>query len=330
MSNNSDPYELSDGRHVMLMYAKEEDRVKAASFWINRALEDGHVCIYASVHVLDQSHQLSIAKLSHKIKNCKENIHDKHLQIMNFRPYYESALNGNLSPFEELKKSLEEMIFDLRVNGRKDKVTVFADAACNMCEIKSFEKSEILENWWHDVHDEWHSNNYHITVICPHPQLVLMHNLDSKLKIAGSHDMLVDLDKYDLHELMGPYEKDQLNILIVESDPDLMTLYLEFFTKRNIRAEVTSKSSECLTAIKQKDYDIIILDTHLTGNLKATELEKEIYRIRPAQRIVLTTTNPLYRTSTGIKSFRVTCEDVLVKPFHLSNLMDVIENRRNS
>lgn len=99
-------------------------------------------------------------------------------------------------------------------------------------EIKSFEKSEILENWWQDVHDEWHSNNYHITVICLHPHLVLMHNLDSKLKIAASHDMLVDLDKYDLHELAGPHEKDQLNILIIESDTDLMTLYLEFFTEK--------------------------------------------------------------------------------------------------
>lgn len=330
MSNNCDPYEISDGKHIMLMYAKEEDRVQAASYWINRALDDGHVCIYASVHVLDQSHQLSIEKLSDKIKNCKDNIRNKHLQIINFMPYYESALNGNLLPFKELKNSLEEMINDLRVEGKKDKVTVFADAACSMCEIKSFERSEILENWWQDVHDEWHNNNYHITVICPHPQLELMHNLDSKFRIMGSHDMLVDLDKYDLHELVDQYEKDQLSILIVESDPDLMTLYVEFFTKRNIHAEVTSQSNECLLAIKQKDYDIVILDTHLTGNLKASDLAKEIYHIRPAQRIVLTTTNPVYRTATGIKSFRVTSEDVLIKTFHLSSLMDVIETRRNS
>ena len=330
MSNNSDPYEISNGNHVMLMYAKEEERVQAASYWINRALEDGHVCIYASVHVLDQSHQLSIEKLSVKIKNCKENIRNKNLQIINFRPYYESALNGNLFPFEELKNRLEEMIDDLRVEGNKEKVTIFADAACSMCESKSFEKSEILENWWQNVHDEWRSYNYQITVICPHPQLVLMHNPDSKFEIMGSHDMLVDLDKYDLHELVSPYEKDQLTILVVESDPDLMTLYVEFFTKRNIHADVTSQSNECLSAIKQKDYDIIILDTHLTGNVKATDLSREIYHIRPTQRIVLTTTNPLYRTSTGIKSFRVTSEDVLVKPFHLSTLIDVIENRRNS
>jgi DNA-binding response OmpR family regulator len=142
--------------------------------------------------------------------------------------------------------------------------------------------------------------------------------------------MLVDLDKYDLNDLADKHaNKDGINILITESDPDLMTLYVEFFVKRNINSLVTSESNECLSAIKEKDYDIIILDMHLTCNPKATDLAKEIYRIRPAQRIVLTTTNHLYQTS-GIKSFKVTSEDVLVKPFKLSHLIDVIENRHNS
>jgi CheY-like chemotaxis protein len=331
MSNNPDPYEISDGKHVMLMCTKEKDRARAASYWINRGLKDGHICVYASIHNLDKSHQLSIEKLCDRINNCKENILSNNLQIINFRRHYESALNGNLLPFEELKKNLEETIKDLRIKGKAGNVIVFADAACSMCEIKSFDKSEILEKWWQDVHDEWLSKNYHITVICPHQEFDLRSKPDSKFRITGSHDMLVDLDKYDLNELVVPHAKeDHLDILIVESDPDLMTLYIEFFAKRNIHAIVTSKSKECLSAIKQKDYDIIILDTHLPGSLKATDLAREIYHIRPAQRIVLTTTNPLYKTSTGIKSFRVTSENVLVKPFRLSNLMDVIKNKRNS
>lgn len=331
MSNRRDPYEISNGKHVMLVYEDEEHRAQAASYWINRGLEDGQICIYASVHALDQSHMLGIEKLSDRIKHCKENIRNKNLQIINFRPYVESALNGNLSPFEELKNNLEETINDLIVKGKKDKITVFADAACSLCEIKSFDKSEILEKWWQDVHNEWLRNNYHMTVICPHPQLVLMNKLDSKSRIMDSHDMLVDLNNYDLHSFLDMHVNEHgMNILIVESDPDLMILYTEFFTKRNINAVVTSESNECLSAIKEKDYDTIILDMHLTGNLKATDLAKEIYQIRPAQRIVLTTTNPLYRTITGIKSFKVTSEDVLVKPFRLSNLIEVIENKRNS
>ena len=103
MSNRHDPYEISDGKHVMLMYEDEEHRAQAAAYWINRGLEDGQICIYASVHALDQSHMLGIEKLSDRIKHYKENIGNKNLQIINFRPFVESALNGNLFPFEELK-----------------------------------------------------------------------------------------------------------------------------------------------------------------------------------------------------------------------------------
>jgi ActR/RegA family two-component response regulator len=331
MSISRHPYEISDGKHVMLIYEDLEHRAQAAAYWINRGLEDGQICIYASVHALDHSHLLGIEQLSDRIKHCKENISNKNLQIINFKPYVESALKGSLFPFEELKNNLEKTINDLMVKGKKDKITVFADAACNLCEIKSFDKSEILEKWWQDVHDEWLRNNYHITVICPHPQLVLMNKLDSKDRIMDSHGMLIDLHNYDLQSLIDTHAKEHgMNILIVESDPDLMTLYSEFFTRRNINAVVTSESNECLSAIREKEYDIIILDMHLTGNLKATDLAKEIYQIRPDQRIVLTTTNPLYGTTTGIKSLKVTSKDILVKPFRLSNLIDVIENKRNS
>lgn len=331
LSNNSDPYQISDGKHVMLMYNNQEDRAKAAAYWINQALDEGAVCIYASVHALDLSHPLGIEKLCIKIKDCKENIQNKNLEIVDFEPYFKSALRGNLFPFEELKNYLENAVDDRIAKGEKPRIIVFADAACKMCELNLFDKSEVLERWWQDAHDKWIDNNYDITVICPHPHLILKNEPDSQFGIMESHDILVDLNKYDLNDVAdGQANENVLNILIMESDPDLMTLYAEFFAKRNISSLVTSESNECLSAIKEKDYDIIILDTHLIGNFSAIDLAREIYRIKPAQRIVLTTTNPLYRTSTGIESFKVTSEDVLVKPFKLSHLIDVIENRRNS
>lgn len=76
----------------MLLYETEENRAEAASYWINQGLEEGQLCIYASVYAFDQSHMLGIAKLSAKIKNCQENINKKNLQIINFKPYFESAL----------------------------------------------------------------------------------------------------------------------------------------------------------------------------------------------------------------------------------------------
>ena len=331
MRNRHNPYEISNGKHVMLLYETEENRAEAAAYWINQGLEEGQLCIYASVYAFDQSHMLGIAKLSAKIKNCQENINKRNLQIINFKPYFESALRGNLLLFEDLKTNLENTVHDITTKGKKERITVFADAACCLCESKSFEKSEILEKWWQDVHDEWLRNNYHITVICPHPEPILKSKLDSKSKISDSHDLIVDLNKYDLHHLVtSSGQENRTQILIVESDPDLMMMYAEFFAERNMPAVVMPEGNECLSVVKERDFDIVILDTHLSGSIKASDLAKEIYRIKPTQRIVLTTTNPLYGTSVGIKSFRVSRQDVLIKPFRLSNLIKVIDSKRNS
>lgn len=107
-------------------------------------------------------------------------------------------------------------------------------------------------------------------------------------------------------------------------------MYAEFFAERNMTAVVMPEGNECLSVVKETEFDIVILDTHLSGSIKARDLAKEIYRIKPTQRIVLTTTNPLYRTSLGIKCFRVSRQDVLIKPFRLSNLIKVIDSKPNS
>ena len=308
----------------MLLYGKDEDRTEAAAHWINQALEEEQLCIYASVHAFDTLNISSITNLSTKIKNYQEHLDNNNLQIINFRPYYESALGRNLVPFENLKANLEKLLRDLIVKGKKDKIIVFADAACCLCENRSFGESETLEKWWQQVHNEWVKNNYHITVICPHPHLMLQTEEDTKSKIANLHDVMLDLNNYDLDH-MGTRigQENDMRILVVESDPDLMILYTEFLGKNDIDVVVVSEGNECLSLVKANNFDIIILDTHLSGNIESIDIAKVIYRINPGQRIVLTTTNPLYRT-TAIDNYRVKEKDILVKPFMLSNLLDVL------
>jgi len=167
----------------MLLYGKDEDRAEAAAHWINHALEEEQLCIYASVYAFDTLNISSITNLSTKIKNYQEHLDNNNLQIINFRPYYESALGRNLVLFENLKENLEKLVRNLVVKGNKDKIIVFADAACCLCENRSFGESEILEKWWQEVHNKWVKNNYHITVICPHPHLILQREEDTKSKI---------------------------------------------------------------------------------------------------------------------------------------------------
>ena len=317
----------------MLLYEKDEDRREAAAHWINQALKEEHLCIYASVHAFDNSHISNVPNLRTKIKNYQECVENNMLQIINFRPYYESALSGNLVKFENLKAELEKSLHDLVVKGKKEKITIFADAACCLCENNQFGESELLETWWQEVHDEWNKNDYHITVICPHPSLILHSNQQTKTNIANLHDLIIDLNTYEIHHSGTPigqeYDiRNDTRILIVESDPDLKTLYTEFLGKRDIDVIVVSEGNECLSLVKANNFDIIILDTYLSGNMEPIEVIKEIYRVKPGQRVVLTTTNPVYQASAVNNSFKLNKEDILVKPFKLSNLLEVINRKR--
>jgi DNA-binding response OmpR family regulator len=138
---------------------------------------------------------------------------------------------------------------------------------------------------------------------------------------------MLNLNNYVLDHLSKRIgQENDMRILVVESDPDLMILYTEFLGKRDIDVVVASEGNECLSVVKTSDFDIIILDTHLSGSMEPIDIAKEIYRIKPGQRIVLTTTNPLYRTS-AIDRYRVDKEDILVKPFMLSSLLEVIKRK---
>jgi len=329
MSNMENPFEISKGKHVMLLYDKDEERTEAAAHWINKGLENEQLCIYASVYAFDQLHISNMENLFTKIENYQSHIDNNNLQIINFRPYYESALRGNLLPFENLKANLEKLLHDRIVQGKEDEIIVFADAACCLCENISFDESEILEKWWQEVHKEWLKNNYHITVICPHPHIILEQSkFDSKSKISNLHDLMIDLNEYDLNQLRTSFgQKNGMRILIVESEPDLMTLYAEYLSALDLNVIVASDGNECLSVLKVNDFDIIILDMHLSGIIQAIDVAKQIYQLKPNQRIVLTTTNPLNRTSTAIDSLRVNKEDILVKPFMLSSLLKVIKKK---
>jgi hypothetical protein len=166
-------HEISDGKHVMLLCENEEQRAQAAAELINQGLEHGQHCIYATVYALNQFHQSSIARISTKIKNYQHFLDNNSLQIIDFEPFYQSALTGNLTLFKKLKTNIEKIFLENKGNGEKLKITVVADAACCLCENKSFADSESLEKWWQEAHEEWVKKDYHITVICRHPQAIL-------------------------------------------------------------------------------------------------------------------------------------------------------------
>ena len=197
MSSSSLTNIIPSNEHIMLLYSSDDERNKAAVNYINDGLKSGYQCIYASINAYDSKSSSNISNLSSSIDNYKENIERDELRIVDFKPYYESALNVDFRPFKKLKKELEETLNHRKSEGKKDAILVFADAACFLSQHKHFDECEILEWWWNETTTEWRQNNQNITVVCPHPGLVLNNPLlsDTKGHLNGTHTITIDLNQ---------------------------------------------------------------------------------------------------------------------------------------
>jgi len=332
---------IPSNEHIMLLYSSDEERNNAAVNYINNGLKSGYHCIYASINANDSKSSSNISNLSTKIDNYKENIERDELRIVDFKPYYKSALNVDFRPFKKLKNELEETLNQRKSEGKKDAILVFADAACFLSHNKHFDESEILEWWWNETTTEWRQNNQNITVICPHPGLVLNNPLlaDTKGHLNETHTITIDLKQSTTEN----QKRKSKRILIAEPNSDIQYLY-SLFTKQYgfsiSDVSIVESGNKCLESLfsnniakddidNNNDYDIIIVDTHLP-DISGFEVARKIRDKLPHKKIILTTTYSLDNTSNMIESIGIKSEDVILKPFNFSDLFSILKEPRMS
>ena len=93
-------------------------------------------CVYASVNGSNKSHLLNI---SSQIMNYEENIQKRNLLIVDLKPYYESALIGDLTPFKELELQLRQELVN-RGTANNNDVLIIADCAVNLFMNQRFDQ----------------------------------------------------------------------------------------------------------------------------------------------------------------------------------------------
>ncbi|HSE99408.1 MAG TPA: MEDS domain-containing protein, partial [Nitrososphaeraceae archaeon] len=194
--DNNNSTNLLSNEHIMLLY---EDRNKRNNFIIdiiNEGLKNGCLCIYASVDI-DDSKSISLKdRLSSRIINYEQNVHNENLKFINSKPYYESALKGDLTVFEKWKSELEYILYKRLSEGKNDKILIVGDVACTLYETRNFKECIDLEKWWQEVHSDWKRNNKDITVVCPHPNYVFKEESEQNIKnkIGNSHNATIDIE----------------------------------------------------------------------------------------------------------------------------------------
>ena len=134
-------------------------------------------------------------------------------------------------------------------------------------------------------------------------------------------------------------DKKPKRILIAEPDSDIHVLY-SLFTKQYgfsiSDVKVVQNGNKCLEIIhsnrndnnennnENNDYDIFIVDTHLS-DISGFEVARKIRNRLPHKRIILTTTYSLDNISSMIDSIGIKSQDVLFKPFIYSDLVSILK-----
>jgi two-component system, OmpR family, response regulator len=130
---------------------------------------------------------------------------------------------------------------------------------------------------------------------------------------------------------MDNKESEQLQILIAESDSDLLTLFKEYLSSLGVKTETATSGQEAIEQfLKSKEnkrpYNAIVLDTHLQ-NLSGLEVAEKIRSEKPDQKVVIITTMPRkYLPEEYLKNARLEDKDILSIPFNLSKLANVLKN----
>jgi CheY-like chemotaxis protein len=347
---------LSHNQHVILLCENDLSRNLTAAKCINQGLKGGQLCIYASVNACDVSY---LTKLSSLIDSYKENVEKRNLLIVNLKPFYNSALVGDLRPFNEFKIQLQEELEKREYNRKNKDVLIIADCADNLFANQHFDQCEMVENWWHNIYIRWlqqqeKEQRSHFTVICPYSSSLLDKNPFSQHKhqISHNHSITIDTEGHAVSGYTKTVEKElafnfkpnvsevklPTRIIIAEPNPDLRLLYSFWlpsigFGFKNVT--IIDSGRKCIDELlkltncneesnEPRQEVIVILDMHLK-DVSSIQVAKEIVNRNLCQQIIFTTTTILPDSiRQEIESVGLNSYDVLTKPFELSKLSSLV------
>ena len=194
---------LNQQQHTMFLHRGDEE--DAIARYVNEALGRGQLTAYLPANGDNKN---SNNDASHSIQNAlsesidyEENVNRGNLLTFDTKAFYNSALAGNLEPFEELKVLIEEAIEEKRILSKKKvvneeevSVVVVAEVAAELNKNEKFDECIKVEEWWQKTHSEWLHKGLKVSVICPHlvPKLNKDEFTHYRQAIASLHEIVVE------------------------------------------------------------------------------------------------------------------------------------------
>ena len=112
------------------------------------------------------------------------------------------------------------------------------------------------------------------------------------------------------------------NVLIVDDEEDFLETIIKRLNKRQVDASGARSGEEALELLKEKTFDVIILDVKMPGGMDGIEALRKIKKIQPLAEVLLLTGHASVETS--IEGMKLGAFDYLLKPIKLDDLLNKI------
>ena len=112
---------------------------------------------------------------------------------------------------------------------------------------------------------------------------------------------------------------DSFKILVVDDEKDFLEATIKRLGKRDIDATGVLSGEEALKMMKEKLFDVVILDIKMPGGMDGIKALSEMKKIQPLTEVILLTGHASVETS--IEGMKLGAFDYLLKPVKLENIM---------
>jgi len=114
-------------------------------------------------------------------------------------------------------------------------------------------------------------------------------------------------------------------VLLVDDELEFTDTLAERMTARGLEVDIAANGPEALKMIKEKSYDVILLDLVMPG-MDGIESMKKLLGENPDLQIVLLTGHATLEK--GIEAVKMGAQDFIEKPADIKKLMELIEKAR--
>jgi DNA-binding NtrC family response regulator len=119
---------------------------------------------------------------------------------------------------------------------------------------------------------------------------------------------------------------DTLRVLIVDDEDDFRETIVKRLNARKIQAEGAASGIKALEVLKDKDFDVIVLDVKMP-DMDGIETLRHIKKMKPETEVIMLTGHA--SVEFGLKGMQLGAFDYVMKPAPLNELLDTIGQAYN-